>query len=214
MIAAAVLAVAALGSPAAPTPAAPRGPTTCAEWIRQSNEGYDRLTLFRDGMLVWKTHRDGGDEVRRRPLEHAEAAYYCGFFARDDFWSLPGDLRTGLAGEFASESSVTLVRGDGNRKAIRFDELSANTAVSSALRAALDGLKNLFVSPLAPASRFLPDALSPGTLLKRFDGRVFRVRRVERETGYVELVGVTEPYGQFLRIDELRFQFSPPEPSR
>jgi hypothetical protein len=40
---------------------------------------------------------------------------------------------------------------------------------------------------------------------------VFEVRRLERETGFVEIVGVTEPYSQFVRIEELRFQFAPPE---
>ena len=119
--------------------------------------------------------------------------------------------RTGLAGELSAESSVTLAREDGARKTIRFDDFSANTAASSELRAALDGLKTLFVSPLAPASRFSAETLAPGTLLKRFDGRVFRVARIEKETGFVELVGVTEPYGQFVRIDELRYRFAAPE---
>ena len=53
--------------------------------------------------------------------------------------------------------------------------------------------------------------LAPGTLLKRFDGAVFRVRRLEKEKGFVEIVGVIEPYSQFVKIEELRYQFSPPE---
>jgi hypothetical protein len=202
--------VAALASASMATPGA-RDPTFCAEWVRQSSEGYDRLTLFRDRALVWKTHRGAQDEVRRKTLDASELQYYCAFFARDDFWSLRPDLRTGLAGEFTSQSAVTLARPDGTRKTIRFDDLSTNTAESAALRSALEGLKGLFVNPLAPASRFTPDVLTPGTLLKRFDGAVFRVRRLEKETGFVEIVGVTQPYAQFLRIDELRFQFSPPE---
>lgn len=196
-----------------PTPAAAaaKGPTFCAEWVRQSSEGFDRLTLFRDRTLVWKTHRGGREDLRRKTLESGELQYYCAFFARSDFWSIPSDGRTGLAGELSSESSVTLAREDGARKTIRFDDFSPSTASSSELRAALDGLKTLFVSSLAPASRFSPERLPPGTLLKRFDGRVFRVGRVEKETGFVELVGVTEPYGQFVRIDELRYQFAAPE---
>lgn len=207
-----VVALAAAQASSTPTPEAPRGPTFCMEWIRQSNEGYDRLTLFRDRMLVWKTARGGHEEVKRERLDAAEAQYYCAFFERKEFWTLPADLRTRLVSEFAAESQVTLARGDGNRKTIRFDELSSHTSESSALRAALEGLKALFLSPLSPPSRYAPDALQPGTLLKRFDGAVFRVRRLERETGYVELVGVTEPYSQFLKIEELRFQFAPPEP--
>jgi hypothetical protein len=106
---------------------------------------------------------------------------------------------------------VTLARSNGDRRTLRFDEFSTDTAESSALRSALEGLKGLFLSPLAPVSRFHPDFLPPGTLLKRFDGAVFQVRRLERETGFVEIVGVTEPYSQFVRIEELRFQFAPPE---
>ena len=170
----------------APTPEPSRGPTFCMEWIRQSGEGYDRLTLFRDRNLVWKTSRGSHEEVKREKLEESEVRYYCTFFERADLWGLPEDFRTRLAGEFAAESAVTLTRTDGSRKTIRFDELSSHTTESSALRSALEGLKGIFLSPLAPASRFAPDALSPGTLLKRFDGAVFRVRRLERDTGYVE----------------------------
>ena len=109
---------------------------------------------------------------------------------------------------------MTLARPNGERKTVRFDEFSTDTADSSALRAALEGLKGLFLSPLAPASRYLPDQLLPGTLLKRFDGAIFRVQRLQKDTGFVEVVGVTEPYSQFIKIDELRFQFAPPEPKR
>jgi hypothetical protein len=201
---------------AAPTPAAPepiRGPTFCVEWIRQSNEGYDRLTLFRDRALVWKAVRGEHEEVKREALSAAEAQFYCAFFERKEFWDLPADLRTRLTSEFAAESAVTMARADGSRKTIRYDELSVHTTDSSSLRSALEGLKGVFLSPLSPPSRYAPESLPPGTLLKRFDGAVFRVLRLERETGYVEIVGVTEPYSQFVKIEELRFQFSPPERS-
>jgi hypothetical protein len=204
----------ALAAPATPTPTvtpAP-GPTFCAEWIRQSTEGYDRLTLFRDGTLVWKTSRNGHDELKRKSLDADELRFYCDFFGREEFWSLPSDLRTGLTSDFASESAVTLTRPDGNRKKIRYDEFSADTTESASLRSALEGLKGLFLSQLAPASRFAPSLLVPGTLLRRFDGVVFRVRRLEKETGFVEVVGVNVPYSQFLKIEDLRFQFWPPEP--
>jgi hypothetical protein len=116
-----------------------------------------------------------------------------------------------LTGEFSGQSIVVLTRPDGTRKSIRFDDLSALSAEAGSLRAALDGLKTAIVNPLAPASRFLPDVLAPGTILKRFDGAIFRVTKLEKEKGFVEIVGVNEPYSQFVKIEELRFQFSAPE---
>ena len=211
LLAWAAAAVSPAGTPAPSPVPTPRGPTFCAEWIRQSNEGYDRLTLFRDRTLVWKTSRGGKDEVKRQTLAQAEAEFYCRFFAGQEFWDLPADSRSGLAGSFVSTSAVTLAREDGSRKTVRFDDLSADTSPSASLRSALEGLKGIFLSPLPPASRFTPDALAPGTLLRRFDGAVFRVGRLEKETGFVEIVGVTEPYSQFVKIDELRFRFAPPE---
>lgn len=205
------LAAALAVSPTTPTPTPVAGPTFCAEWVRQSSEGYDRLTLFRNGTLVWKTSRKGKDEVKRDRLGVAELAFYCEFFARSDLWTIAPDRRTGLTGDLASSSAVTLARPNGDRRTIRFDEFSTDTAESSSLRSALEGLKGLFLSPLAPVTRFHPDLLQPGTLLKRFDGAVFQVRRLEKESGFVEIVGVTEPYSQFLKIEELRFQFAPPE---
>jgi hypothetical protein len=186
-------------------------PLFCAEWIRQSRDGYERFTLFADRTLVWKSTRDGVERVRRKKLEPDEIAFYCDFFARQEFWELPEDLRTGLTGEFAAQSSVTLARPDGSRKRLRFDELSALPDEAGKLRSALEGLRLLFASPLAPASRFTPETLPPGTLLKRFDGAVFRVRQLIREKRLVELEGVREPYSEFKKIDELRFQFAPPQ---
>lgn len=196
------------------TPEPPRGPTFCAEWIRQSSHGYERLTLFRDRTLVWKTHRGGKDQVRRVELAAAEARFYCDFFAGSDIWNLRADMRTGLVAELAGESAVTLARPDGSRKVIRYDDLSTGDWAWSSLRSALDGLKGIFLSPLAPASRFAPDLLTPGTLLRRLDGHAFRVVRLERATGYVEIEGVNEPFSQWVKLEELRYQFEPPEPPR
>ena len=202
---------AALAATPTPSPTPIPGPTFCAEWVRQSNEGYDRLTVFRDGTLVWKTSRGDKDEVKRETLSAAERQFYCEFFERPEIWAIPKDRRTGLTGDLASSSAVTLARSNGDRLTLRFDEFSTDTADSSSLRSSLEGLKGLFLSPLAPATRFHPDLLQPGTLLKRFDGAVFQVRRLEKEAGFVEIVGVSEPYSQFLKIEELRYQFAPPE---
>ena len=208
--AALLLALAPASSPT-PAPTPEPGPTFCAEWIRQSSAGYDRLTVFRDGMLVWKTNQNGHESVKRQPLSPAERKFYCEFFARPEFQKIPDDLRTRLTADLASSSAVTLARADGARKVVRFDEFSTGPEAFSELRVALEGLKGIFLSPLAPESRFAPDLLPPGTLLKRFDGVIFRVEHLEKETGFVEIVGVTEPYSQFVKIEELRYRFLPPE---
>ena len=197
-----------LAPPAGPRAAAP---TFCAEWIRQSRQGYERFTVFTDSTLVWKTVRDGADEVRRKKLEAPELAFYCEYFTRPEVWETPEDLRSGLTGELAKQSTLTLVRPDGSRKVLRFDELSALPAGAASLRSSLEGLRLTFLSPLAPASRFTPATLPPGTLLRRFDGALFRVRQVVAEKGVVELEGVREPYSEYKKIDELRFQFAAPE---
>lgn len=186
-------------------------PTFCAEWVRQSSQGYERLTLFADRTLVWKTSWKGSEEVRRQKLEPGELSFYCDYFRRPEVWALRDDLRTGLTGELAAQSVLTLARSGGSRKQIRFDDLSPLPPEAAALRSALEGLKLAMLAPLAPASRFTPDRIPPGTLLKRFDGAMFRVRQLIAEKGMVELEGVREPYSEFKKIEELRFQFSPPE---
>ncbi|MGH9315922.1 MAG: hypothetical protein ACRD1P_02285 [Thermoanaerobaculia bacterium] len=208
---AAVLLFSLAASASASAAAAEAAPTFCVEWVRQSREGYDRLTLFADRTLVWKKNRDGVVNVQRQTLAPEEFAFYRNYLARPELWALREDLRTGLTAEFAAQSLITLTRSDGQRKEIRFDELSALPEEAGALRSTLEGLRSVLTSPLAPASRFTPETLAPGTLLKRFDGVVFRVRRIEKEKDIVELEGVHEPYREFKKIGELRFQFSPPE---
>lgn len=189
----------------------PAKPTFCVEWVRQSREGYERISLFADRTVIWKTVDARGDSVRRKTLTPEELDFYCNYFTRTEVWNLPGDLRTGLGGEFSAQSSITAARKDGSSKTVRFDDLSALSADAAAMRAALEGLRTVFTNPLAPASRFTAAALPPGTLLKRFDGAIFRVLRLEREKGIVELGGVTEPYSQFMKLEDLRFQFDAPE---
>jgi hypothetical protein len=191
---------------AAPPAAAP---TFCAEWVRQSKEGYERLTLFSDRMLVWKTSRSGTEDVKKKALPPEEAGFYCAYFARPEFWELPEDSRTKLTGDLAAFSLVQLTRPDGARKQVRFDEFSALTPDGAQLRSALEGLKGLFTNPVAPATRFTPERLAPGTILKRFDGALFRVRGIHGE--HVELEGVSEPYRFFMKVSELRYQFAAPE---
>jgi len=186
-------------------------PTFCAEWVRQSNQGYERLTLFTDRTLVWKTSRDGNEEVKRQKLEPAELAFYCDYFRRREVWDLKEDLRTGMTADLAAQSVLTLARPGGSRKRIRFDDLSPLPPEASALRAALEGLRLAMLAPIAPASRFTPEHLVPGTLLKRFDGAVFRVKQVIVEKGVVELEGLGQPYNEFRKVEELRFHFSPPD---
>jgi hypothetical protein len=185
--------------------------TFCAEWVRQSRQGYERLTLFADGNVVWKRSRDGKDDLLRKTIAPEELGFYCSYFSRPEVFALPADLRTGLTGEFEVQSAVTVVRLDGERKVIRFDDFSPLPGEAAALRAALEGLKAVLTSPLAPASRFAPNLLAVGQILKRFDGVFFRIRDIQREKEVVELEGVTQPIREFKKIDELRFQFSPPE---
>ncbi len=211
---AALFLLAALAVPVSPTPTPPepRGPTFCAEWIRQSGEGYERLTLFRNGVLIWKTSRGDRDEVKRETLEPTERDFYCAFFARDEFWKLPADLRTGLVG-VSPRARPSRWRGRTE---------TARACASTTCRAARP-------NPRPCARRWkdcggffcrrwrrLPASLRrtspPGTLLKRFDGAVFRVTRLEKDTGFVEIAGVTEPYSQFVKIEELRFRFFAPDP--
>jgi hypothetical protein len=197
-----------------PTPAAAPtrrpGPTFCAEWIRQTREGFERLTVFADRTLVWKTSRSGADDVRRKPISAEETQFYCGYFARDEFWALPADLRSGMSGDFA-QSHVTLTRPDGSRKTIRFDGLSSFSPEASSLKASLLGLRNLFTERLARATSFTAATLAPGTVLRRFDGVSFRVVRILTDKDVVELTGVGEPILYYLPLSQLRFQFAPPE---
>jgi hypothetical protein len=213
IIVAAITAASAILPTPTPTPTPPPStkPTFCVEWVRQSRPGYERVTLFADGTAIWKTSDGEGDRVRRKTLPATEVEFYCSYFPRREFWALAEDLRTGLTSDFSGQSLVTLTRPDGTRKVIRFDDLSALSADAGTLRAALDGLKAAITNPLAPASRFTPDVLAAGTILKRFDGAIFRVIKLEKEKGFVEIVGVSEPYSQFVKIEELRFQFAAPE---
>jgi hypothetical protein len=199
---------AASGSPAAEGP--PR-PPFCAEWIKQSKEAFERVTLFSDGTLVWKSRTaEGSEDLKRKTMSPEELKFYCDYFERPEFWNLPTDFRTKLNAEFVSESRITITRKDGSHKDVRFDELSTLSLDGLALRAALEGLRTLFARTIAPASKFTPETLVKGTALTRLDGATFRVRMVDKARNVVELEGVSEPFTFFGKIEDLRFLFEPP----
>ncbi|HTD51650.1 MAG TPA: hypothetical protein VK780_01375, partial [Thermoanaerobaculia bacterium] len=154
------------------------------------------------------------EDVRRKTLDAEERKFYCDYFARVEFWDLPDDMRSRLTGQFVSESRLRLARPDGSVKEIRFDELSSLAPAASALRASLEGLKRTFAERLAPPSRFTAATLSRGTVLKRFDGALFRITLLDEARGIVELQGVSEPFSFFRKIEELRFFFEPPPEAR
>ena len=62
-----LVAAAAMAAPSSP-------PTFCAEWVEQSREGYERLTLFEDRNLVWKRQQAGNEQILAILLAEAEAA--------------------------------------------------------------------------------------------------------------------------------------------
>jgi hypothetical protein len=204
-------AVTALFLVAAVTRGADAPPTFCAEWVEQTRDGYERLTLFTDRNVVWKRNLASAPQFKRRRLGEEEAKFYCDYFRSEEIWSGPDDLRSGMTGDLIKQSVVTLARPDGSRKQFRFDELSALTPEAAALRSSLEGLRATFSAPLAPASRFTGENLTPGTVLKRFDGVLFRVKRIDLGKGVVELEGLREPYSEFRKIEELRYLFYAPE---
>jgi len=192
----------------------PQTPPFCAEWIRQSKDAYERVTLFSDGTLVWKRRSgEGAEDLKRKTMAPEELKFYCDYFSREEFWKLQDDFRTRLNAEFVHESQITITRRDGEHKSVRFDELSTLSLDALALKAALEGLRTLFVRTIAPASKFSPENLSPGTALTRLDGATFRVHMIDKARGVVELEGVSEPFSFFEKIDELRFLFEAPATS-
>jgi len=194
-----------------PAAEGPPLPPFCAEWIKQSKEAFERVTLFSDGTLVWKSRTaEGKEDLKRKTMAPEELKFYCDYFERQQFWNLPTDFRTKLNAEFVSESRIAITRRDGSRKEVRFDELSTLSLDALALRAALEGLRTLFSRTIAPASRFTPETLTKGTALTRLDGATFRVRMVDKARDVVELEGVSEPFSFFGKIEELRFLFEPP----
>jgi hypothetical protein len=168
------------------------------------------VTLFRDGTLVWKVSRDGRDRLDKHELPAEEVTFYCDFFAKPALWAEPADWRSMITSGMNAQAQVIVTRPDGSRKEFRFDELSALSPEVAAMRNALEGLKGVILAPLAPLSRFDREALPIGLVLRRFDGTLFRVRRVDEVRDVVEIEGVNDPYTLFIPRVDLRFQFEPP----
>jgi hypothetical protein len=206
----AAFAIAALASIGRPARGAP--PTTIVEWIHQGGRHWDRVTLFTDGMLVWKTRdsASGEEHFRSRRVTPEELDFYRLYFGRAEFFHLPRDLTSGADADTAEQDTVTVTRPNGDRQTIRWDQLSSLPLSAAALRASLLGLRSSFDTALPAIEDYAPDRIPPGTVLTRRDGEPFRVRAYYEDRGILELVGVRDPVTVFLTLKDVRMQFLPP----
>ncbi len=134
------------------------GPTFCAEWVRQSNEGYDRLTLFRKACSSGRRAAEARTRSSGIALGPRSSQFYCDFFARPGrsgrSAARPAD---GPDRELASCFAVTLARPNGEpQDACASTICRATPPRSSSLRSALEGLGGFFCRRSRPVTRFAP----------------------------------------------------------
>jgi hypothetical protein len=187
-------------------------PTTIVEWIHQGGSQWSRVTLFTDGMLVWKTRdaRSEKENFHSRRVTPEELDFYRLYFGRAEFFLLPQDLTSGADADTAESDAVTVTRPNGDHRTIRWDQLSSLPLAAAALRASLLGLRSSFDTALPAIEDYSPDRIPPGTVLTRRDGEPFRVRAYYEDRGILELVGVRDPITIFLALKDVRIQFLPP----
>ena len=186
-------------------------PTYYFEWIARSGAATTRLTLFTDRTLVRKTKDGDRTHVDRRVLSEEEYAHYLAYFAeakRTAGGRL--DFDSGLAGDFQVNSKAEFRPPGQPNWTFRFDSFSPLSLEASRIKTALEGLRDSFGHVLPSPGDFAPDKIPPGTVLTRLDGKRFRVHRVDRDAGVVELEGIDEPYSLFVKIENLRFTFKAP----
>ena len=160
---------------------------------------------------------DGKDEVKREtPRRRPRRSSTASFFARNEIWGLAAGPADGPDRRARGASRRSRSRGR-TAAARRSGSTTSRPATADVFVAALGarGAQGDLPEPARARRRASRRTCSPpGTLLQRFDGALFRVAHLEKDTGFVEIEGVNEPYSQWIKIEELRFQFAPPEPPR
>lgn len=186
-------------------------PTYVVEWTSRTGEASQRVTLFADHVLVRKsTAADGKVEMKKRKLAAAEFDSYARLFRSPEFADAAGTFESGMGGEGLVRSVVTVALEDGTTWRMTFDSFSALSPAGARLRAALEDLRDSFGKLHASSGDFPPEKLAPGAILKRHDGKEFRILRYDERAGVVEVRGLDEPYSQFFKLEALPETFLPP----
>ena len=198
--------------PVSPVPAANEPASTYLfEWITRTGPAIERLTLFRDGILVRKSvSPDGKTELKKRKLSPEEYSFYSEYFGTPDSREGAGDFETGLTGEQSARSEISFAPPGAARWSLSFDSFSTLSTPAARVKSALEGLLDSFGKVLPNEDDFPMEKLVPGTLLRHRDGQEFRVVHVDEGAKIVELRPVGQPYSRFFQWSKLRYSFYPP----
>lgn len=186
-------------------------PTYLVEWVSRTGDATQRVTLFADGVLVRKSRAaDGKIEMKKRKLAASEYDSYVALFRAPEAAEAGGVFESGMSGEGVVHSVITVANADGGTWTLTFDSFAGLTPQAYRLRSALEDLRDSFGRLRAASGDFPPEKLVAGTVLRKRDGKAFRIVRFDEHAGVVEVRGLDEPYAQFFKLESLPENFLPP----
>lgn len=197
---------AALAAAASATP-----PTYLVEWVSHTGDAMQRVTLFSDGVLVRKSRAaDGKIEMKKRKLAPSEYDSYVALFRAPEASEAAGVFESGMSGDGVVHSVITVTNPDGSTWTLSFDSFAGMTPQAYRLRTALADLGDSFGRLHASTGDFPAEKLVPGAILRKRDGKEFRIIRFDERAGVVEVRALDESYSQFFKLESLPQTFLPP----
>ena len=170
------------------------------------------VTLFANGtvrLVESGEQRDKSATMKLYELPAEELESYRRRLAESPHRTLLDDDRHDAPeGEFTQICDLVVDRGGGEKRRVRFSRFGGLSLDTAYLVAIADELADLAGRAVSAGGFPTPYEPQPGDLLRRADGKRFRVVRFTGDRSGVELHGVEEPLVLYLRAEDIRATFA------
>jgi len=187
---------------------APAPPSYYLEYTAREAESLERLTLFKDGMVVYKARRpDTPELLLKRQLSAEEVKVYLDAIEASGVFDLHEEVRPTMTGQLVKSWTLALSlpkRGERSFEGMAIQSLPL--PVGKMLRIAQD-LTEALLQKWRDTDPFQERAPVPGDVLESFDGNAYAVARFVPEREQFELRGVNQPVTYFIKTNELKLFF-------
>lgn len=192
--------------PVFPGPPAP--PSYILEYTAREAESLERLTLFKDGMVVYKTRKpDAPDLLLKRQLSPEEIRVYLDAIEASGIFDLHEKVRSTVTGQLVHGWTLALSLPKRGERSFEGTALqSVPLSVGKMLRIAQD-LSEALLQKWRDTDPFQERPPVPGDVLESFESNLYAVVRFVDERDQYELRGVKQPVTYFVKTGELKLFF-------
>jgi len=183
-------------------------PTYYLEYTAQEGTSLERLSLFRDGMSVYKARKpDAPDLLLKRQLSSEEIKVYLDAIRASRILDLNDSMKPTLTGQLVKSWTLAVSLPGQEGRSFSGTTLQAPPLAVNTVLVLVQDLIETLLKKWRDTDPFGGRTPAIGDRLESFEGHVYQVQRFVSERAQYELRGIDQPMTYFIKADELKIFF-------